>query len=79
MLLKKPFLYLWSFVFFSFRIIIIIMTIIIIMNLNKFKFNGRNKVSAINAWGVPIFRYGARIIQWKTSEIKDLDRKSRKT
>ena len=49
------------------------------MNLNKFKFNGRNKVSAINAWGVPIFRYGARIIQWKTSEIKDLDRKSRKT
>ena len=79
MLLKKPFLYLWSFVFFSFRIIIIIITIIIIMNLNKFKFNGRNKVSAINAWGVPIFRYGARIIQWKTSEIKDLDRKSRKT
>ena len=49
------------------------------MNLNKFKFNGRNKVSAINAWGVPIFRYGARIIQWKTSEVKDLDRKSRKT
>ena len=78
MLLKKPFLYLWSFVFLSFRIIIII-TIIIIMNLNKFKFNGRNKVSAINAWGVPIFRYGARIIQWKTSEVKDLDRKSRKT
>ena len=78
MLLKKPFLYLWSFVFFSFRIIIII-TIIIIMNLNKFKFNGRNKVSVINAWGVPIFRYGAGIIQWKTSEIKDLDRKSRKT
>ena len=29
--------------------------------------------------GVAIFRYGAGIIQWKDSELKDLDRKSRKT
>ena len=56
-----------------------IIIITAIMNLNKSKFNGRNKVTAINVWGVPIFRYGAGIIQWKTSEIKDLDRKSRKT
>ena len=43
------------------------------------KLNGRNKVTAINTWAVAIFRYGAGIIQWKTSELKDLDRKSRKT
>ena len=41
--------------------------------------NGRNKVKAINTWAVAIFRYGAGIIQWKTSELKNLDRKSRKT
>ena len=33
----------------------------------------------INTWAVAIFRYGAGIIQWKASELKDLDRKSRKT
>ena len=45
----------------------------------KSKLNGRNKVTAINTWAVAIFRYGAGIIQWKGSELKDLDRKSRKT
>ena len=45
----------------------------------KFKLNGRNKVTATNTWAVAIFRYGAGIIQWKASEPKDLDRKSRKT
>ena len=45
----------------------------------KSKLNGRNKVTVINTWEVAIFRYGARIIQWKASELKDLDRKSRKT
>ena len=45
----------------------------------KSKLNGRNKVTAINTWAVAIFRYGAGIIQWKASELKDLDRKSRKT
>ena len=44
----------------------------------KSKLNGRNKVTAINTWAVAIFKYGAGIIQWKTSELKDLDRKSRK-
>ena len=44
----------------------------------KPKLNGKNKVTAINTWAVAIFRYGAGIIQWKASELKDLDRKSRK-
>ena len=26
-----------------------------------------------------VFRYGAGILQWKESELKDVDRKSRKT
>ena len=45
----------------------------------KSKLNGRNKVTAINTWVVAIFIYGAEIIQWKASELKDLNRKSRKT
>ena len=45
----------------------------------KSKLNGRNKVTAINTWAVAIFKYGAGIIQWNGSELKDLDRKSRKT
>ena len=45
----------------------------------KSKLNGRNKVTAINTWAVTIFRYGAGVIQWKASELKDFDRKSRKT
>ena len=45
----------------------------------KSKSNGKNKVTAINTWSVAIFRYGAGITQWKASELKDLDRKSRKT
>ena len=45
----------------------------------KSKLKGRKKVTAINTWAVAIFRYGAGIIQWKASELKDLDRKSRKT
>ena len=45
----------------------------------KSKLNGRNKVTTINTWAVAIFRYGTGIIQWKASELEDLDRKSRKT
>ena len=45
----------------------------------KSKLNGRNKVTAINTWAVAIFSYGAGIIQWKASELEDLDGKSRKT
>ena len=45
----------------------------------KPKLNRRNKVTAISTWAIAIFRYGAEITQWKASELKDLDRKSRKT
>ena len=45
----------------------------------KSNLNGRKKVTAINTWAIAIFRYGPGIIQWKASELKDLDRKSRKT
>ena len=33
----------------------------------------------INTWAAAIFRYVAEIIQWKASDLKDLDRKSRRT
>ena len=45
----------------------------------KSKLNARNKITAINAWAVAVFRYRAGILQWKESELKDVDRKSRKT
>ena len=45
----------------------------------KSKLNGKNKISAINTWAEAVFRYGAGILQWKESELKNVDRKSRKT
>ena len=45
----------------------------------EYKLNERNKVTAINTWAIAIFRYGAGIIHWKASELKDLDKKLRKT
>ena len=45
----------------------------------KSKLNGKNKITAINAWSVSVFRYGAGILQCKKSDLKDVDRKSRKT
>ena len=45
----------------------------------KSKLNGKNKITAINTWAVAVFRYGAGILQWKESELKNVDRKSRKT
>ena len=44
----------------------------------KSKLNGKNKILAINTWAVPVFRYGAGVLKWKTTELKSLDRKSRK-
>ena len=35
-------------------------------------------VTAIKTLAVAVFRYGAGILQWKESEIKYMDRKSRK-
>ena len=45
----------------------------------KSKLNVKNKITAVNAWAVGVFRYGVGILQWKESELKDVDRKSRKT
>ena len=45
----------------------------------KSKLNGKNKITAINAWAVAVIRYGAGILQWEVSELKDVDGKSRKT
>ena len=45
----------------------------------KSKLNGKNKITAVNTWAVAVFRYGEGIIQWKESELKIVDRKSRKT
>ncbi|XP_068713273.1 uncharacterized protein [Montipora capricornis] len=45
----------------------------------KSKLNGKNKRTAINTWAVAVFRYGAGILQWKESGLKNVDRKSRKT
>ena len=45
----------------------------------KSRLNGKNKVIAINTCSVATIRYGAGIIQWKASELKYLNRKSRKT
>ncbi len=44
----------------------------------KSKLNGKNKITAINTWAVAIFRYGAGIIDWKESELKSIDRTTRK-
>ena len=38
----------------------------------KSKLNGKNKITAVNAWVVAAFRYGTRILQWKESELKDV-------
>ena len=43
------------------------------------KLNRKNKITAINGRAVAAFRYGAGILQWKESDLKDADRKSRKT
>ena len=44
----------------------------------KCKLNGKNKVTAIKKWAVAILRYLAEINQRKASELKDVDKKSRK-
>ena len=45
----------------------------------KSKVNGKNKITTMNTWAAAVLRYGAGIQQWKESELKDVDRKSKKT
>ena len=44
----------------------------------KSQLHGRNCIQAINTWAVPVVRYGAGILSWKTTETKALDVKTRK-
>ena len=40
--------------------------------------SGKNKIVAANTWAVGILRYSAGVVEWKTDELKVLDRKTRK-
>ena len=42
------------------------------------KLNGGNLVKIINTWAIPLLRYSAAFLDWRKSEIRDLDRKTRK-
>jgi hypothetical protein len=45
----------------------------------KSELNARNKITAIGALGVPVLRYSFGIINWRMEEMKQIDRKTRKT
>ncbi|XP_068697162.1 uncharacterized protein [Montipora foliosa] len=42
------------------------------------KLNGGNLVKATNTWAIPLLRYSAASLDWRKSELQDLDRKTRK-
>jgi hypothetical protein len=42
----------------------------------KSELNARNKITAIGALAVPVFRYSFGIINWRLEEIKQIDRKT---
>ena len=44
----------------------------------KSELNARNKITAIGALAVPVLRYNFGIINWRTEEIRKIDRKTRK-
>ena len=44
----------------------------------KSKLSGKNKTMVANTWAVAILRYSAGVVEWKTDELKMLDRKTRK-
>jgi len=44
----------------------------------KSELNARNKITATGALAVPVLRYCFGIINWRTEEIKKIDRKTRK-
>ena len=49
-----------------------------VRNILKSKLNSKNVVNAINCRAISIIRYSAGIIKWNLSEVKELDRKTRK-
>ena len=44
----------------------------------KSKLNSGSTVKAINSWAVPVIRYNAGIVDWMNSELRNIDRKTRK-
>ena len=44
----------------------------------KSKLNSGNTVKAINSWAVPVIRYSAGTVDWKNSELRNMDKKTRK-
>ena len=44
----------------------------------KSKLNGGNLVCGVNTWVVSLFRYSAAFVSWRKSELKAIDRKTRK-
>ena len=42
------------------------------------EFYGRNKILAINGFALPVLTYGFGVIHWRTTDLKQLDRRSRK-
>jgi hypothetical protein len=44
----------------------------------KSELNAGNKITAVGALAVPLLRYSFGIINWRTEEIKKIDRKTRK-
>ena len=44
----------------------------------KSKLNGENLVRGVNTWAVSLLRYSAAFVSWKKSELKVIDRKTRK-
>ena len=44
----------------------------------KYELNARNKITTIEALAVPVLRYSFGIINWRTEEIKKIDKKTRK-
>ena len=44
----------------------------------KPKLSGKNKIIAANPWTVAILRYISGLVEWKTDELKVLDKKTRK-
>ena len=59
-----------------------IIIIIIVSNYDRLimrsELNGRNKIEAINSLAIPTVQYSFGIIDWKYSELKKLDSKTRK-
>ena len=44
----------------------------------KSKFNSGNTVKAIHTWAVPVIKYSTGIVDWKNSELCNMDRKPEK-